>query len=164
MRTLLLLALLCGAETKLAAREGGKRSGRAGEPSELTQKLAKAAFANAERLFRERKYEEAKAEYLAAYEVWPLDGFLFNIAQCERNLGHLPDAIEYFERYLKSDRADRNRAEVIEVVAELRRQLQEATPAYPRTTALAPPPPAPSHASAPARAPISSRPSAAPAR
>lgn len=52
------------------------------------------------RLFQASRYREALAEFLAGYEAHPAPGFLFNVAECYRNLGDAERATENFERYL----------------------------------------------------------------
>src|SRR5438270_11150865 len=83
------------------------------------KKEGRAHFKTAEWLFAQRMYAEAIVEYQAAYRAWPADALFFNIAQCHRNLGHVDEAIDYFERYLKSGHAEASRVEVEELLAQL---------------------------------------------
>ena len=106
--------------------------------SPFAKETARAAFENAERLFRDKRYAEAEVEYQAAYSIWPLDGFFFNIAQCERNQDHTAEAIDYFERYLGSGHAQKHRAEVEALLEELRDKLAADAP---KDSAFAPPAP-----------------------
>src|SRR5439155_26356474 len=87
--------------------------------------VAEERFAAGQALFKEQKFAQAMTEYEAAYAAWPLDGFLCNIAQCHRNLGHVDEAIGYFDRYLVAPNV-KNRADVELVVAELRRKKEVA--------------------------------------
>src|SRR5204863_5189394 len=96
----------------------------AGAPTTAQKTVAKEHFALAQVLFNEQKFAQAVIEYQAAYDAWPLDGFLFNIAQCHRNLGHVPEAIAYFERYLSSPNV-KNRADVEQVLADLKAKQAE---------------------------------------
>lgn len=52
--------------------------------------------------FQQGDYEGALASLLAAYERQPLSLFLFNIAQSHRKLGHIAEALSYYERFVKS--------------------------------------------------------------
>ena len=61
----------------------------------------------AERLFKagtaayeDGHYEEALADYAAAYEALPLPQLLLDIAQCERELGHWKEAELHYRQYL----------------------------------------------------------------
>ena len=115
------------------------------------EKAARAHFRRGETHFAMGRFAPALKEYEAAYELKPLPGFLFNIGQCHRNLGHLEEAVFSFKRYLRLKPDAANRAAVEELVAELERQIaaQKATkppavtgPIGP-TAPLVPPPPPP---------------------
>jgi len=92
-------------------------------------RAARAHFRRGETHFAVGRFAEALKEYQAAYELKPLPGFLFNIGQCHRNLGHLEEAVFSFTRYLRLKPDATNRAAVEELVTELERQIaaQKAT-------------------------------------
>lgn len=104
------------------AKRPAKAVAAPGAPSPAQKVAAKQHFNAAQALFNAGDYDKAMVEYQAAYAAWPLDGFNFNIAQCHRNLGHTADAIDYFDRYLKSPSSAKNRGEVELVLAELRQK------------------------------------------
>jgi tetratricopeptide (TPR) repeat protein len=112
-----ILAVVLLVASPAVARKGA-------EPSADAKKAAKDHFKAAEWLFAQRMYGEAILEYQAAYNAWPVDALYFNIAQCHRNLGHVDEAIDAFERYLKSPKAETNRDEVEELLAQLRRRKE----------------------------------------
>ena len=64
-------------------------------------------FEMAETKFNLGRFEEAAADYQAAYEAEPLPAFLFNLGQCYRNLGNYERAQFYFRRYVQLDRTAR---------------------------------------------------------
>lgn len=147
---------------------GIPRAAAAGNPpaSPEAQAAAKEHFARGETFFGEQRYAEAAEQYKAAYKAWPLDGFLFNIAQCERNLGHTDSAIDYFERYLKSPKAAQHRTAVEKLLAELReKQAAEAAAAAPAPTPVSPEPstPVPSVTTDSDSPPLGAAPAPAPA-
>jgi tetratricopeptide (TPR) repeat protein len=115
---------------------------------------ARAHFKRAEAAFNLGKFEEALAAYQAAYETKPLPGFLFNIAQCHRNMGNHERALFFYRRYLALDPQTSNRAVVEELIDETERRRAAQAP----STALTPP----SAASAPAASAPSTPPPAAP--
>ena len=131
-------------------------------------KEARRLFERAELSFNVGKFGEALADYQSAYEAKPLPGFLFNIAQCYRNMGNIERARFFFRRYLALDPRAPNRHRVDELIAEMTKQLEakqleakqaEAPPDQPPpTTALTPPPVA-----APSLVAVEPRPAAAPA-
>jgi tetratricopeptide (TPR) repeat protein len=80
---------------------------------------ARAHFKRAEAAFNLGKFEEALAAYQAAYETKPLPGFLFNIAQCHRNLNDYDQAIFSFKKYLKLEPEASNKESVERLIEEL---------------------------------------------
>ena len=137
------VALLCCALATFAP-------GRA--MAEDADKESRAHFRRGETHFAMGRFAQALKEYEAAYELKPLPGFLFNIGQCHRNLGHLEEAVFSFKRYLRLKPDAANHAAVEELVADLERQLaaQKATrppsltgPVGPTGPLLPPPPPPP---------------------
>jgi tetratricopeptide (TPR) repeat protein len=112
-------------------------SARAGD-----EKEARRLFERAELSFNVGKFGEALTDYQAAYEAKPLPGFLFNIAQCYRNMGNFERARFFFRRYLALEPRAPNRHRVDELIDEMSKQL-EAKPADaspPPAAALTPPP------------------------
>jgi tetratricopeptide (TPR) repeat protein len=97
---------------------------------------ARAHFKRAEAAFNIGKFEEALAAYQAAYETKPLPGFLFNIAQCHRNMGNHERALFFYRRYLALDPQSPNRAVVEELIDETERRRASQAP----STAVTPPP------------------------
>jgi tetratricopeptide (TPR) repeat protein len=104
---------------------------RAAPADPATQK-ARELFEHAEALYALTRYDEALAEYERAYETKPLPGFLFNIGQCQRNLGHWAKAAHFYHEYLERDPEARNRKLVEELAGEMDQQVQ----AHPETASL----------------------------
>ncbi|MBI5481328.1 MAG: tetratricopeptide repeat protein [Deltaproteobacteria bacterium] len=134
-----LLGALCALPPTLAAAQDA-------------EKQARGHFRRGETHFAMGRFVEALKEYQAAYELKPLPGFLFNIGQCHRNLGHFEEAVFSFKRYLRLKPDATNRAAVEELVSDLERQIaaQKATrppaltgPTGPTGLGAPPPPPPP---------------------
>lgn len=104
---------------------------RAAPLDPATQK-AHELFEHAEALYALTRYDEALAEYERAFETKPLPGFLFNIGQCHRNLGHWSKAAHFYREYLDRDPEARNRKLVEELATEMDQQVQ----AHPETASL----------------------------
>jgi tetratricopeptide (TPR) repeat protein len=125
-----------------------------------SEKEARALFQRAEKSFNLGKFDEALTDYQAAYEAKPLPGFLFNIAQCYRNVGNYERARFFYRRYLAIDPRTSNRGLVEDLIAEMSRLLdKQAAAPTPVTTAppvVSPPVVVPesSAASAPLAAPM----------
>lgn len=115
-------------------------------------KAAKRHFTKGKKLFALGRFEEALGHYEKAYEAKPIPAFLFNIAQCHRNLGHLDEAIFSYRRYLTEQPDAENRAEVEQQIDELEEERDRRNAA----NLTDPPPPVPKPGG-PARKPIYAR-------
>jgi hypothetical protein len=109
------------------------------------------------------EYQEALSAFKDAYRNFEDPSFLFNIAQCERQLDHRAEAIRAYRVYLQHSPDAPNRREVKLLIERLENQLVEE-----RATKAAPPPgveaPREVHAPAsPAPAPVEAPPSTPPA-
>ena len=93
---------------------------------------AKKLYIQGERKYSMGEFKEALQLFSAAYEALPLPGFLFNIGQCERQLGNHKKAIFLYRRYLQKQPDARNRALVEKLIAESEAALKKARPAPPR--------------------------------
>jgi tetratricopeptide (TPR) repeat protein len=71
------------------------------------------------------RFEEALGEYERAYELYPHPAFLFNLAQCHRELGDYDRAIFFFEGYLREQPEATNRELAEELLEECRQALSE---------------------------------------
>jgi len=118
---------------------------------------AKARFRRGTRLYEVGEYRQALEEYKAAHLAKTDPAFLFNIAQCHRQLGDLEQAVTMYKRFLAASPNAVNRAEVEKRVAELEGELAKrkgavdvqsapvpaSAPAPSPLPPLAPPPPVP---------------------
>ena len=82
-------------------------------------------------------------EYEAAYERKPLPGFLYNIAQCHRNLGNYKQAIFGYRNYLRQvpDAANREAVEALIDELETEQRAREDAAARERLDHQPTPPP-----------------------
>jgi len=106
---------------------------------------ARALFQRAEMSFNLGKFAQALADYQAAYEAKPLPAFLFNIAQCYRNMASYERARFFYRRFLAIEPRGPNRRLVEDLIAEmtqlLAQQQRAAGPAMvPNAAALTTPP------------------------
>jgi tetratricopeptide (TPR) repeat protein len=85
---------------------------------------ARAKFAQGNLSYDLAEFQKALDAYSEAYRLMPLPGFLFNIAQCHRQLGRPERAAFFYRRYLLlSKEAPPSNAEMVE---ELIREMDEA--------------------------------------
>jgi len=71
-----------------------------GQTKSTTDERARQKFSTAQRAYKAGDFEFALAAYSEAYELKPHPGFLFNIAQCHRHLGHYERAEFFYRQYL----------------------------------------------------------------
>jgi TolA-binding protein len=93
---------------------GAATQGRA-EPND-----AKARYLSGQSHYNLNEFPEALQDFKEAYRLHPDPAFLFNIAQCERQLGELEEAIKFYRSYLRNKPDAKNRREVERKIEELR--------------------------------------------
>jgi tetratricopeptide (TPR) repeat protein len=127
--TLWRVILLAAALLSATAQAAPKRPAPAYDQKQ--EKAARAHFDKAEKAFNLGHFDAALAGYQAAYEVLPLPAFLFNIAQCHRNLRNREQAVFFYQRYLSLAPDAPNRTVVEELIAEQKRLLEYEQPSEP---------------------------------
>src|SRR6266516_470804 len=80
---------------------------------------ARDAFRTGTQHFKLGEYGQALESFKVAYRNFESPIFLFNIAQCERQLNHKPEAIRFYRQYLADAKDATNRDEVQEIIAKL---------------------------------------------
>jgi tetratricopeptide (TPR) repeat protein len=98
------------------------RAAHAEDPAERT---AKRHYERGQKLFNLQKFDDALDQFQKAFDAKPIPGFLFNIGQCQRNLGDYDAAIFSFKRYLKLDPEAENREQVESLIDELEQKKAE---------------------------------------
>ena len=91
------------------------RMARAAEPGD-----AKARYMSGQSHYNLNEFAEALQDFKEAYRLHPDPAFLFNIAQCERQLGELDEAIKFYRSYLRNKPDASNAREVQKKIDELR--------------------------------------------
>ena len=84
---------------------------------------ARMHYSKAIRLYEVGEYRDALAEFKAAHVAKPDSAFLYNIAQCHRQLGDLDQALVMYKRYLVATPKAANRAEVEKRISDLEAEL-----------------------------------------
>ncbi|HEY4187831.1 MAG TPA: tetratricopeptide repeat protein [Polyangia bacterium] len=132
---------------------------------------AKQHYLQGEAYFKSRNFSDAMDEYQRGYLEKPDPVFIFNMAQCQRLLGHRAAAVEYYQRYLREAPEGPGRGVAEKQIADLQRTAPAdglAAPAYgapPPVEAAPSPPVIPLHPVAPefsAPAPVVEAPAAVP--
>lgn len=81
--------------------------------------------------YKAGRYAAAHEEFQRAYQITPLPDLLYNMAKADEQLGHLREAIEHLEAYLR-DPASRDRETISALLQQLRARVgpgQAAEPA-----------------------------------
>lgn len=69
----------------------------------IRDEKCKEHYNKAVKFYREESYDEALAEFKAAYQSRAMPMLLVNIGRTEQKLGHPKEAITHYERFLRSD-------------------------------------------------------------
>jgi tetratricopeptide (TPR) repeat protein len=113
------LALCCTCLAPLHAEDNRRTANDA-------RARAHAAFDRGRQLFALTQYDKALAEFAEAYKLIEEPAFIFNIAQCERRLGHEDAALKAYRSYLSlTDEHSANHAEVQGYVRELEKSIAD---------------------------------------
>lgn len=89
------------------------------------ERAAKRAYDRGKKLFELQKFEDALEQFQKAYDAKPIPDFLFNIGQCQRNLGDYQAAVFSFKKFLKLDPETEKREKVEELIEDLERKIDE---------------------------------------
>ena len=106
-------------------------------PAGGDEALARARYAEGNVAYNVGAFDRALAAYADAYEAKPLPGFLFNMAQCHRQLGHDERAAFFYRRYLDLAPDEPTSALARELLAEVE---QRSAARQQRKVAAAPAP------------------------
>jgi len=121
----LLCGLVCGGfvvSTLPELAEARSRRKRKSRRSRKARKKAKRLFKKAQKHYRLGRFARARNLYEGAYDLVPLPGFLYNIAQCHRMEKHYEQAIYFYRSYLSANPTTRNRGMVLLLIAKCQRQ------------------------------------------
>jgi hypothetical protein len=121
--TWLAIVLMLG-PVQLAAAAPQRAQSRP-ERVDSEEKQARVHFKKAERAFNLGKFADALISYQAAFEAKPLPAFVFNIAQCHRNLDDPERALFFYRRYLALDPEGPHRKLVEGLIEEQQGKLAE---------------------------------------
>jgi tetratricopeptide (TPR) repeat protein len=150
---LIILCLVASATPRLASAADNKVQ-------------AKEAYKEGTRLFDIGEYKQALEAFKKAYLLYEEPAFLFNIAQCYRQLDDKPEAIKFYKTYLRKQPDSPKTADIQSLIANLERALQEEQAARkkpPEGTIQPGTPPPPTAAPPPATVQQPTTPPAAPA-
>lgn len=106
------------------------------DPEELQ---ARALFKDGQKAYDVGEFERALGLYTEAYKVKPLPGFLFNIAQCHRQLTNFKEAAFFFGRFIDNSKPEAANVELArELMADMQRQAEARASDVPHEVNLEP--------------------------
>ena len=123
---------------------------------------AKARYTTGQSHYNLNEFQEALQDFKEAYRLFPDPVFLFNVAQCERQLGNLDEAIKFYRSYLRNKPKAPNRQEVLRRIDEMQAVIDAKKSASEKPPLNLVPPAAGDEPRLPAPAPTAA-PTAAPA-
>jgi len=94
-------------------------------PSSDVRARARASFALGRKQFNLGRFKPALSLFMRAYDLLPLSGFLFNIAQCHRFLGNCKKAVFLYRGYLRDNPGSPNTNVVQGLVLECEKKLKQ---------------------------------------
>lgn len=106
----------------------------AAAPTAQARKSARAAFQRAQAAYEAERFEEALAAYNEANELMPNVAFIFNMAQCHRQLGQEDEALTQYQRYLEASPDAKNREVVEAHIRDLETAIAQRVPEKPVLT------------------------------
>ena len=99
---------------------------------------ARAAFKSGSQHYNLGEFQQALESFRDAYRNYDDPSFLFNIGQCERQLGHKREAVREYRAYLNNaPETITNRDAIKQIVTQLEKEIAD------EATAKMPPPPPP---------------------
>jgi tetratricopeptide (TPR) repeat protein len=114
----------CLAALALLLCVGHLGDARAAEAPHDAKQEAKARFVAGQSHYNLNEFPEALREFKEAYRLYPDPVFLYNLGQCERQLGHLDEAIRFYRTFLREQPKAPNRQEVLKKIEEMEASLK----------------------------------------
>jgi tetratricopeptide (TPR) repeat protein len=116
-----------GALALLLVIGGAGRAGAAASPSDPKQE-AKARFVSGQSHYNLNEFPEALRDFKEGYRLFPDPVFLYNLGQCERQLGHPDEAIRFYRSFLREQPKAPNRQDVLHKIEEMEAALKAKQP------------------------------------
>jgi hypothetical protein len=97
---------------------------RAGDSSRDSKQEAKTRFMSGQSHYNLNEYPAALNDFKEAYRLFPDPVFLYNLGQCERQLGHFDEAIRFYRSFLREQPKAPNRQDVLHKIEEMETALK----------------------------------------
>lgn len=93
-------------------------------PHDVTMVEARAYFEEGRAAYAQGRFDVARAWFRKAWERKKLPELLFNVAQCDAQLGEHERAVRHYQQYLDLSPTSGNRALVTDLIAQSKAALQ----------------------------------------
>lgn len=121
---------------KSAARAGGLLNSAAASPVDVAQAakdredkaFAKSEYKEGLKAYNLGSYTEAIRHFEVAYRRWGDPMFLYNIAQCRRQLGEYKEALRVYERFLHDGADEASKAIAEQQIAAVKAEIAKRQP------------------------------------
>ncbi|MBL9038620.1 MAG: tetratricopeptide repeat protein [Archangium sp.] len=101
--------------------------GQKGKKVDPDEAKARTLFTAGQKAYDVGEFSTALASYTEAYKLKPLPGFLFNIAQCHRQLGNFKEASFFYGRFIDNSKPEAPNVELArELLEDAKRREAEA--------------------------------------
>ncbi len=127
----LLLLLFVAAPVSAQEEEGEGGAAEAETEEQTAIQRARDHMERGQALYLQARFEEAAAEFEAAYEAQPFSAFLFNAGAALERAGQAVRAAEFFEQYVTRDPGAADAEAVRERIVRLRGAVASGTPSEP---------------------------------
>src|SRR5688572_24566337 len=119
-------AFAAKAKAKAKAKKPAATAPATKKPSKKDIAEARQRFMKAQKAYDLGQFDTALADYSEAYRLDPRPAFLFNIAQCQRLLGHYEQAAFHYRRFLDlSPDKPANASQVEALIADVDARREE---------------------------------------
>jgi tetratricopeptide (TPR) repeat protein len=115
---------LCMVASQSPAGAANASEGIAKNGDRDAKQEAKARFVSGQSHYNLNEFGEALGDFKEAYRLLPDPVFLYNLGQCERQLGHLEEAIRFYRSFLREQPKAANRQEVARKIDEMEATLR----------------------------------------
>jgi tetratricopeptide (TPR) repeat protein len=106
------------------AGASGVSEGAARSVDKEAKQEAKARFVSGQSHYNLNEFTLALVDFKEAYRLLPDPVFLYNLGQCERQLGHLEEAIRFYRSFLREQPRAPNRQDVVHKIDEMEVSLK----------------------------------------
>lgn len=104
--------------------DGARSGGKDAKQDKDAKQESKARFVSGQSHYNLNEFTAALGDFKEAYRLLPDPVFLYNLGQCERQLGHPEEAIRFYRSFLREQPKAANRQDVARKIDEMEATLK----------------------------------------